>query len=71
MRPIDDHYSFNFDREKHRRKQAFREFKRHMEAVVDAQPEWYVWVTQGQPLLSAEQYERVLKPRNTKREPGR
>lgn len=66
MRLIDDEYSYRAHRERHRLAQAYRDFRAHMEAVADARPEWYVWVTEGQPVLTAEQYERVLKPRATK-----
>ena len=57
---------FISDREKSRLAQAYDAWYRHMRAVWDAQPEWYVWVTQGQPILSANEYERLLTLRRTK-----
>jgi hypothetical protein len=68
VRPIDDHYSYGYLREQYRRERALADFQRHMEAVVEARPEWYVWVTEGQPILTGEQYERVLTPRKPKRQ---
>jgi len=66
MRPVDPHYSHHSRSECDRLEQALRDCLAHIEAIAEARPEWYVWVVEGQPVLSAEQYERVLNSRRRK-----
>lgn len=53
------------------RQRILREHLAAMERVRAERPEWYVWATEGQPVLSAEQYEAVRAKRSARSAPAK
>jgi hypothetical protein len=49
----------HFEAEELRRKRVLRDLLNHLGRVRAQRPEWYVWATEGQPILSEERYEAV------------